>query len=109
MKNIELELKEYILNYCITNNIQIDIRFACFGDNNKFYTDRTEFSVSCLSYGIRDLEDIKQFLVDYLEKMLKNCKYPINRVALYIKDILCMDRGYEVIVGGCLFVDDALT
>lgn len=109
MKNIELELKEYICNYCIEKNMSIDIRFQCFGDKNKFYTNNTEFSVDCASYGIIYLEDLKQFFVDYLDEMLKNCKYPINRVALYIQDILHMDKLCIVTVGGCIFVDDALT
>ena len=36
MKNIEVELQEHILNHCNEKNMSIDLRFACFGDNNEF-------------------------------------------------------------------------
>ena len=45
MKNIEFELQENILNYCNEKNMSIDLRFACFGDKNKFYMNNEEFSV----------------------------------------------------------------
>lgn len=109
MKNIESELQEYIFNYCNEKNMSIDLRFACFGDENKFYMNNKEFSVSCVGYYTEDIRDIKQFFIRYLDHMWEDCKYPINRTALYIKDIVNMDSWYEVIVGGCLFVDDALT
>lgn len=109
MKNIELELQEHIHNYCDAKNMSIDLRFACFGDKNKFYTNNKEFSVSYCGYYAENIEDIKRFFIHYLDNIWEDCKYPINRTALYIKDIVDMDNWYEVIVGGCLFVDDALT
>ena len=108
MKNFELELREYIFDYCESKNISIDLRFACFGDMNKFYINDTEFSLKCVEYYTKDREDIKQFLTYYIDTMCENCKYPYNRIALYIKGIVDMDSWYEVIVGGGLFTDEAL-
>lgn len=108
MVGIEKELQEHIFNYSENKNVSIDLRFACFGDRNKFYTYSKEFSLDCVSYYIEDFEDIKQFFTNYLDAMLEKCKAPMNRIALYIKDIIDMDGWYEVIVGGGLFEDDAL-
>ena len=108
MNNFELELQEYILDYCDMKEIEIDLRFACFGDENKFYTHDIEFSLDCVGYYTEDFEDIKKFFKHYLDVMWENCKHPMNRIALYIKDIVDMDSWYEVIVGGGLFEDDAL-
>lgn len=105
----ELELRDYIFDYCDMKNIIIDLRFACFGDRNKFYTYSKEFSLDCVSYYAEDFEDIKQFFTNYLDVMLENIEAPMNRVALYIEDIVDMDGWYDVIVGGGLFEDDALT
>lgn len=109
MNDFELELQKYILDYCNTKEIAINLRFACFGDENKFYTHDIEFCVDCVDYYTEDFEDIKNFFRHYLDIMWSNCKRPMNRIALYIKDIVDMDSWYEVIVGGCLFEDDALT
>ena len=105
MNSLELDLQEYIINYCDKNNISIDLRFQCFADVNKFYTNDTEFSLDCVGYYTESFEDIKQFFKDYLDAMWENCKPPINRIALYIKDIIDMDSWYDVIVGGGLFTD----
>ena len=108
MNNFESELQEYIFDYCDMKEIEIDLRFACFGDENKFYTHDTEFSLDCVDYYTEDFEDIKKFFKHYLDAMWEDCKSPMNRIALYIKDIVDMDSWYEVIVGGGLFKDDAL-
>ena len=104
----ELELRDYIFDYCESKNISIDLRFACFGDMNKFYTNNIEFAVDCVNYDADDFEDIKKFFVHYVDIMWKQCRYPMNRIALYIKDIVDMDGWYEVVVGGGLFTDEAL-
>lgn len=109
MNDFELELQKYILDYCNTKEIAIDLRFACFGDENKFYTHDIEFCVDCVDYYTEDFEDIKNFFRHYLDIMWGDCKRPMNRIALYIKDIVDMDSWYEVIVGGGLFEDEALT
>lgn len=109
MKNIEVELQEHILNHCNEKNMSIDLRFACFGDKNEFYMNDEKFSVSCCGYYAENFEDIKRFFIHYLDHIWEDCKYPIDRTALYIKDIVDMDSWYEVIVGGCLFIDDSLT
>ena len=109
MKSMELELQEYIHNYCDEKNMSIDLRFACFGDENKFYMNNEEFSVICISYYTYDFEDVKKFCIDYLNHEWKHYEYPYNRTALYIQDIIYIDGWYEVLVGGRLFVDDTLT
>lgn len=109
MNNFELELQEYIVDYCNINNIPIDIRFACFGDRNEFYTNETEFSLVCNEYYTEDGEDIKRFFTDYLNIMWENCNPPMNKLALYVKDIVDMDSWYEVVVGGAMFIDEALS
>lgn len=109
MNNFELELQEYIIDYCNINNIPIDLRFACFGDRNEFYTNDAEFFLECIEYYTEDGEDIKQFFANYLNIMWENCKHPMNRIALYVKDIIDMDNWYEVVVGGGLFTDETLS
>lgn len=106
--DIIAELQEYIENYCKTKNIQIDLRFACLADMNRFYTNDAEFSLDCVNYYTKDFEDIKKFFSDYLDVMWEKCELPMNSIALYIKDIVDMDSWYEVIVGGALFTDKAL-
>ena len=109
MVNIEKELQEYIFNYCESKNMSIDLRFACFGDRNKFYTYSKEFSLYCVSYYVKNFKDIEQFFTDYLDIMLEERKSLTNRIALFVEDIIDRCSWYEVIVGGCLVVDDALT
>lgn len=108
MKYIEKELYEYICDYCDTKNIPIDLHFRCFGDVNKFYTHDIEFGCNCVNYYAEDLKDIKNFFRHYLDIMWSNRSHAVNRVALYIEDIVDMDGWYDVIVGGGLFEDDTL-
>lgn len=108
MKDFALELRDYILDYCESKKIQIDLRFACLGDINRFFTNDTEFSLDCVGYYAEDFKDIKQFLIYYVDTMWDNCRYPYNRIALYLKNIVDMANWYEVIVGGGLFTDEAL-
>ena len=107
MKNFELELQEHILNYCASKNISIDLRFKCFGDENKFYTNDTEFSADCVEYYANGHEEIKRFLIEYIDIMWKNCNPPMNRIALYVEDIADMGGWYNMIIGGGLFEDRA--
>ena len=107
MENIETKLQEHILIYCQSKNISIDLRFKCFGDANRFYTHDAEFCVDCVAYDTDDFEDIKKFFVHYVDIMWKR-RYQMNRIALYIEDIVDMDGWYEVVVGGGLFTDEAL-
>ena len=108
MKLDEKSLYEYILSYCEAKNIQIDLRFRCFGDVNKFHTNNTELVLECHDYYTRDNEGIKKFFAYFLDTMWENCKPPFNRIALYIKDVV--DRGgwYEVNIGSGLITDEAL-
>ena len=106
--DIIAELQEYIENYCETKNIQIDLRFACLADMNRFYTNDAEFSFDFVSYYTEDFEDIKKFFSDYLDVMWEKCESPMNSIALYIEDIVDMDDWYDVIVGGGLFTDETI-
>ena len=106
MKDFELELQEYIRNYCELKNIPIDLRFACFGDANKFYTHGIEFDCNCVSYYTNDFKDIKNFFRHYLDVMWSSRGSSMNKVALYIGGIIDMDGWYDVIVGGGLFEDE---
>ncbi len=108
MNDIINELNECIFEHCLMNDISADIRFAHFGNENKFHTNGTDFSLDCLSYYADDIEDLKQFFVDYIDTLWEHCTPPMNRIALYIKDIVDMDTWYEVIVGAGLFTDEAL-
>lgn len=108
MKDFELELRDYIFDYCESKNISIDLRFACFGDRNEFYMNDAEFSLECVEYYTEDAEDIKQFFANYLNIIWENCNSQMSRIALYVKDIVDMDNWYEVVVGGGLFTDEAL-
>lgn len=108
MTDIFIDVQNHIINYTLTNNIPVDLRFACFGDENKFYTNGTDFSLTCVPYFTDDIEDIKEFFTLYLDKMWESCTPPMNRLALYIEDIVDMDSWYEVIVGGGIFIDEAL-
>ena len=107
MENIETKLQEHILTYCQSKDISIDLRFACFGDSNKFYTHDADFALDCVAYYADDFEDIKMFFMHYIDAMWER-RYQMNRIALYIEDIVDMDGWYDVIVGGGLFEDDAI-
>ena len=108
MNNFEVELQEYIVGYCNAKNISIDLRFLCFGDKNEFYTSGEGLSVECVEYYAKNEEDIKQFFATYIDTMWENCNPPMNRIALYIENIIDMDGWREVIVGGCPFTDESL-
>lgn len=108
MNNITYELQECIFEHCLINNISADIRFECFGDENKFYTNGTDFSLGCISYHTGDAEETKEFFLDFLDELWKNCKHPMNRIALYIEDIIDMGDCYDVSVGAGMFTDEAL-
>lgn len=101
-------LQEYICNLCETKNIQIDLRFSCFGDTSVFYTKNKSFTVECVAYYCEDVDSIKQLLNYYLDTLWKESSLPNHRIALRIREIIEIDDGYYVFIGGCLFEDDAL-
>ena len=108
MKLNELGLQKYIIDYCESKNIPIDLRFACFGDENKFYHNDTEFSLEYSSYHSDNSEDIKRLFAFILDVMWEHCTHPLNRLALYVKDTVAMDDWYEVTFGYGAFTDEAL-
>lgn len=108
MKCIEKELHEYIYDYCDKKGMPIDLRFRCFGDTNKFYTNDMGFGFNCVSYYAEDFKDIKNFFRHYLDIMWNHRYHPMNRIGLYIEDIVNMGGWYDVIVGGGLFEDNTL-
>lgn len=108
---IEDILHEYICNYCVSNNIEIDCRFRCFGDINKYYIgDNKKISINCVTYNYHafDIEGVKVFIAQYIDALWNKIKSPNNRVGLYIEDIIITKQGFTIIMGGCLFIDDAL-
>lgn len=107
MKNFELELQEHILNYCGSKNIPLDLRFKCFGDENKFYTNDTEFSADCVEYYANSLADITVFFTTSIDAMWEKCNPPMNKVGLYVEDIADMGGWYNITIGGALFTDQA--
>lgn len=102
------ELQNLFYNYSVANNIRVEWHFACYGDDNKFYTNGTWVSLECVNYHLDDFEDVKQFFTAYLDRMREVCVRPFNRIGLHIADIVNMDDYYEVIVGGALFSDEVL-
>ena len=108
MKCIEKELYEYICDYCNKKDIPIDLRFRCFGDENKFYTHDIEFGYNCVNYYTKDFQDIQNFFRHYIDIMWSQRYHSVNRIGLYIENIIDMDGWHDVIVGGGLFEDDTL-
>ena len=101
-------LKEYLVNYCDEKNILIEMHFRWYGDENKFYSYDTPFSLDCNEYYADSAEDVKHFLTEYLDILQEHCTPPVNKIALYVQDIVDMDGWYNVIIGGGLFTDDTL-
>ena len=100
-------LKNEIFDICYERGMWVDIRWKCFGDRNKFYINNEDYVISCVNYFASDLDDVKDLLLMYIENMWEDIEPPHNRVAMYIEDIVDMDGWYQVIMGGCLFRDEA--
>lgn len=102
--NIEEDLQNYICDLCDTKNIPIDIRFACFGDENMFYEkENGGFQIRCEHYHVNDISEVKKLIANtYLVRLWQQAK-PYHMIALYIRDIVNTGNGYNVIVGGRLF------
>ena len=101
-------LQKYLINYCDEKNISVEMHFRWYGDENKFYSYGTPFSLDCNEYDADSTEDVKHFLTEYLDILQEHCTSPMNRIALYVQDIVDMDGWYNVIIGGGLFIDDTL-
>lgn len=110
---IELELQEYMYNYCKLKNIQSEIRFACFGDNDKIYLTRSIFKkIETHSYYTKTAEAIKTLLISHLDKVWNSLivapEYNSKnaKVVLFIKDIISCNNRYKIITGTMLFIDN---
>ena len=102
-------IQEYIYDLCERKGIQIDLRFRCFGDVDMFYENNRIITVDYESYYAKDIDDIKLFFESYLNILWLQSRYNHNnRIGLCVKDIADKDGWYDVIVGSCLFKDDAL-
>lgn len=86
----------------------IDLRFQCFGDTNKFYTNNEVFSLNYTSYYTDNIDGVKQFFEDYLDQLWRDGNHFYNRLALYVKDIIDMNDTFKIMVDAALFVDDSL-
>ena len=108
MKIFEDEVQEYIINYCETNNVAIDLRFRCFADINKFWSGKTNtcFELECVNYYAHDTEDIKTLVSCLIDVLWEQATQPSNRIALYIQNIVDHDCWVDVAIGSCLFEDD---
>ena len=101
--NITSELHNHIFAHCEENNIAIDCRFAWFADKNEFWSHDIPFSTDCVSYEIDKCEDVRQFIIDYVDILWEHCTPPCNRIAFYLENIIDMGDWYEVTMGGALF------
>ena len=64
-KVLESNLFNYINKLYETENIEIDIRFAYYGDKNEFYGKDGSHFVRCEHYHVKDLSEV--------EKLIKYC------------------------------------
>lgn len=111
MKYFEEELREYIYDLCETKSISPpDFRFRCFGDMNKFWSSSTNsyFKLNCVSYYASDKEDVKTLVSHIIDVLWEQAAQPNHRVALYLENIVGHGNWIDVVIGSCLFEDDAL-
>ena len=111
MRSFEEKLQEYLWILCKTKNIPpVDLRFKCFGDENKFWSskDNLYFNVSCESYYASNTEDVKTLISHIIDTLWEYATSPNHRVALYIEKITHMETWVDVTIGGCLFEDDTV-
>lgn len=110
MEFFEDELQEYIINYCETNNIAVDLRFRCFADMNKFWSSKTNscFELDCVNYYASDTEDIKTLVSHIIDVLWEQATQPSHRIALYVQNIVGHGSWIDVVIGSCLFEDDAM-
>lgn len=111
MRSFEEELQEYISALCEIKNIApVDLRFRCYGDENKFWSskDNVYFEVDCVHYHARDTRNVKDFISDVIDVLWEYAAQPNHRIALYVEDII--DRGHwiQFTIGSCLFEDDGI-
>lgn len=109
-QKIENVLYDYITAYCVSNNINIDCRFQCFGDVNKYYTRNQKISINCVTYHYYafDIDGIKDLFKRHIDTLWNEFKAQNNRIGLYIENITETERGYTIIMGGCLFYDQSV-
>lgn len=108
MKCLELELHDYICDYCIDKGIPLELRWRCFGDPSGFYINNEMFTIACDEYYASDVEDIKSLMVNYIEAIWEdeetweNINRSNYRIAIYVSDIVDMDGWYKVVIGGAI-------
>ena len=105
----ENRIHDYVCDMCVEKEIPLEIHWACFGDKNRFYRDGKEFSIACASYYVKNITDIKKFIVEFIESMWEDesvwgeFSRSNYRVAIYILNIVKKETGrYEVIIGGSI-------
>lgn len=101
--SIEEDLQNYICDLCNTKNISIDLRFACFGDENMFYEkEHGGFHIGCEHYHVDNISEVKNLIVNTYIVRLWQHSTKNQMIALYISDVINTGNGYNVIVGGQL-------
>lgn len=110
MECFEEGLQKYILDLCKKNNVQIDLRFRCFGDKNQYWSSETNecFEVQCEHHYASDGDDVKRMMFDSIDLLWFQATKQNHRVALYFKNIVGKGDWIDVEFGACLFEDNSL-
>lgn len=110
MKCFEEELYEYIYDLCLAKGISIDYRFRCYGDMNEYWSSKTNscFKLDCKNSYTGNIEDVKDFVIHNINELWEQATQPNHRIALYVHNIIVDGEQIEIIMGSCLFEDDAL-
>lgn len=108
--DIEGEVYDYVCGLNESGDMSIDIRFACLGDTNRFYSAGGHFVLTCADYCMNcDIEGIKLFISTYLTGLWSNRDNLYNRIALYIERVREYTYGYKISIGAALFEDPSIT
>ena len=107
---LEQDVYDDIYELCREKGIPIEIRWACFGDTNRFYKDGEPFTVVCSSYYASNIEDVKTLIMTHIESIWEceeaweNLSRSDYAVSIYVMDIIYMHMKdyYCVIIGGTI-------
>lgn len=101
--SIEEDLQNYIYDLCDRENISIDLRFACYGDENMFYKEeKGAFPIRCEHYHVDNISEVKKLIANTYIVRLWQHSTKHQMIALYISEVINTGNGYNVIIGGQL-------
>ena len=64
--DIEGEVYDYVCGLNESGDMSIDIRFACLGDTNRFYSAGGHFVLTCADYCMNcDIEGVREYAYGY--------------------------------------------